>query len=378
MVELSRSVGFGSTYTSSHFSRYDYQSSILTEHGDLEDQYGPTSDQHLEDDNSFPCFIEHSVAGAIMKARGALKLLRIAQQDHPLLRTNSNDSEMKWVWTAHELDRLSHGHAYCRHEKPQETGLSVIDGGLLESHSYRVGLEAFRVFDTAPGSHFPQDSTNPLFVSSATVFDLHRFIENFPHALPSMTPTLSHVTSLVLSPLIRHINALSDALVSVLLSPSTYFHLRTHLTLARSYLLLTSPSFKSRVTWALFSSSEDFDAVDTSSRDNTTRRARSYSRSRPDGRNRQIRWAVGLARSLTETGTWPPAGADLSFHLRTVIIDSLEDGRSHNQATESNEKAPGSEKIMEEAEWRLGFAIRDLPVGTGREKWLNPLCKLGP
>jgi hypothetical protein len=28
-----------------------------------------------------------------------------------------------------------------------------------------------------------------------------------------------------------------------------------------------------------------------------------------------------------------------------------------------------------EAEYRLGFAIRDLPAGSGRERWLNPSCQ---
>lgn len=33
----------------------------------------------------------------------------------------------------------------------------------------------------------------------------------------------------------------------------------------------------------------------------------------------------------------------------------------------------GKAQVIEEAGWRLGFAIRDLPVGPGRDKWLNPL-----
>ncbi|KAF8271255.1 hypothetical protein EI94DRAFT_1797237 [Lactarius quietus] len=34
----------------------------------------------------------------------------------------------------------------------------------------------------------------------------------------------------------------------------------------------------------------------------------------------------------------------------------------------------GQSKIFAEAEFRLGFAIRDLPAGSGRERWLNPSC----
>jgi hypothetical protein len=82
-------------------------------------------------------------------------------------------------------------------------------------------------------------------------------------------------------------------------------------------------------------------------------------------------WAIGLASSLTARETWPPGGADLSFHLRTVIVDSLELGYKD---AEAEEKTLGRKRVLEKAEVRLGFAIRDLPVGAGRDRWLNPLC----
>lgn len=76
-------------------------------------------------------------------------------------------------------------------------------------------------------------------------------------------------------------------------------------------------------------------------------------------------WAVGLASALLEREIWPPVGADLSFFLRTVIVDSLEDTqRGHNLP----------KQVVNDASWRLGFAIRDLPIGPGRDRWLNPLC----
>lgn len=40
---------------------------------------------------------------------------------------------------------------------------------------------------------------------------------------------------------------------------------------------------------------------------------------------------------------------------------------------DSQEHELGSSRIAQEAEIRLGFAIRDLPSDTGRERWLNPL-----
>ena len=33
-------------------------------------------------------------------------------------------------------------------------------------------------------------------------------------------------------------------------------------------------------------------------------------------------------------------------------------------------------QIVKEAEWRLGFAIRDLPLDSGRAQWLNSTGKV--
>jgi hypothetical protein len=75
-------------------------------------------------------------------------------------------------------------------------------------------------------------------------------------------------------------------------------------------------------------------------------------------------------------------GADLSFFLRKVIVDSFEGenrgnaaggGEGEQDSPAGGEEGKGRHKVMEEAEYRLGFAIRDLPAGTGKEKWLNPL-----
>lgn len=55
-------------------------------------------------------------------------------------------------------------------------------------------------------------------------------------------------------------------------------------------------------------------------------------------------------------------------------MDSLEkDMRGGQQEERGREEEEG---VWEEAEWRLGFAIRDLPIGPGRDRWLNPTCEL--
>jgi len=81
---------------------------------------------------------------------------------------------------------------------------------------------------------------------------------------------------------------------------------------------------------------------------------------------------------LSERGVWPPGGAELGFALRRVIVDSLDEIRVEdtNVSSPSSPESPGRgvpcREVVKEAEWRLGFAIRDLPVNEGREEWLNP------
>lgn len=344
-----------------------HQAPVFGDH-EVPEEYNSFT-EGLEDEDAFPCFIESSISESILRARKALKLLRIAQPDHSLLQVILHHFNLKWVWTEDEVKALWNGHLVP--ELAEINGKSdtvVSEEQHVDSKHYRNELTGFNVFDLTPGSHFQQYSSVPNMSSTPAAHRIEAFIQHFPDILPSLTPTLPHVTKLVLSPLVRHVDTLSSALVSVLLSPSTPLYLPAHLTLLRSYLLLASPSFKSRVVGALFSTSDDF-----SSTPQTIASHRARSRSRP--RRKSKRWAVGLAKSLVDDGSWPPAGADLSFHLRTVIIDSLEDSRVlavPEHTTEHNAHL-ASERIIEEAEWRVGFAIRDLAVVTGKEKWLDPL-----
>jgi hypothetical protein len=73
-------------------------------------------------------------------------------------------------------------------------------------------------------------------------------------------------------------------------------------------------------------------------------------------------WAIGLSPNLLERETWPLVRADLSFFLRTDIVVSLD------KPKEMEDGKIECEQVVEEAEWRLGFAIRDLPTRAG---WKN-------
>jgi hypothetical protein len=98
----------------------------------------------------------------------------------------------------------------------------------------------------------------------------------------------------------------------------------------------------------------------------------------PPGTASAAKWGIGLGLGLSERGIWPPGGAELGFALRRVIVDSLDEIKiedSHGDIRVSQESlsmVKPCEEVVKEAEWRLGFAIRDLPVNEGREEWLNP------
>ena len=92
--------------------------------------------------------------------------------------------------------------------------------------------------------------------------------------------------------------------------------------------------------------------------------------------NTAPRWAVGLARHLLERESHDlPSGLvwrSTVSYLRTVIVDSL-DWTEHENRKCDEEGLEGRGSVAatvvpEEAEWRLGFAIKDLPEGSGKDR----------
>jgi hypothetical protein len=236
--------------------------------------------------------------------------------------------------------------------------------------SYKPEIEEeFRVFDMDPGD-FQAQSALQVVDRSATILD--RFIQRFPARLPSITPTLPHLTLLVFHKLLEHASTLSSTLLSIFLTSSNNLNLQLHLSLLRSYLLVTAPAFKSKLLGALFSDAGEY-GVDTTPHSMSLRSIRR----RPNGSKKSVvkeskqPWAIGLSPDLLEREIWPPVGGDLSFFLRTVIVDALNNGKP----MDDEEERKKTHIVVEEAAWRIGFAIRDLPTGHGRDKWLNPLCE---
>jgi Gamma tubulin complex component C-terminal len=359
---LSRSVGYyGGFATNRSKSTFISSGFDLGDDDDQEEGESVSSD-YIE---GFPRFISSDASEILIRARKSLKFLSTAQPDHPLLQHSASRRRVAWFWSNEEVSAAWDSKinlvdlSDAVEDKSASVAMSDSDTG-----SDSGPLEQFKVFSLEPGTHIPPSA-------QGAEMALQSFLANFPLHLPPLTPTLSHLSNLVLSPLIIHCTSVSGALISLLLSPGSHLHLHSHLVLLRSYLLLTLPAFTRRLQAALFSDSDDWNFEGST--------VRAMAKSTHSGKNiasggSAAQWAVGLGLGLAERDSWPPGGSDLSYYLRTVIVDSLEPlinvtGRETLQSSE------GRRRIFAEAEFRLGFVIRDLPTGSGRERWLNPSCE---
>lgn len=368
--DICDSVGYGGQQTG-RLATSSSEPEFAFERDDIDQDSGGEVTNSRTSDEIFPAFFPKAFAQALARSRRSLLLLRKAQPGHPILQqSNPKRRKIRWMWSEHEINSAwlqVSGEAYM-HSHSDEDILEHSDSQMRGSTS-TPSIADFALFNLEPGTHwFVGDAAGCITPSGATSSGFNAFARHFPSKLPSVTPSLATLTDLVLSPLALHVEQLSSSLVQTFLSPSAgYLMFSNHLTLLRSYVLLTSESFKSRLQSALFSDSPD-DETD----------AHSSSRTLPAHSKHASTWIIGLAHVLTEGKGWPPAGSELSYLLRTVIIDSLNNDfpqRQHEEHSQTrNMGGLNEEQLYEEAEWRLGFAVRDLPINSGQAKWLNPRC----
>lgn len=310
--------------------------------------------EKVEDD--YPSFFPPELLAILPAAQRSLILLKKAQSDHPLLNQPTQKAEVRWLWRKEDIDAVYLNAQNSYHTQTIQT--DDVEGEFkAPAQEYQPELEGLKIFDMEPGTSVHNSSLTPK-TSTSPVQD---FIDNFPDSLPPITPTLSHLTSVVFSGLVQRASILSSMLLNLFLDQPGQLNFRSHLILLRDFLLLTSTPFKLRLSTALFSDKEDYE-IDRKDRTISLQ----ILRTRKQVNESTQPWAVGLASALLEREIWPPVGADLSFFLRTVIVDSLEYPEG---------KGNPSKQVVGDASWRLGFAIRDLPTGPGRDKWLNPLCE---
>jgi len=310
-----------------------------------------------------PRFFSKELAKMLPAAQKSLILLKKAQPDHPLFNDTIERRAIQWLWTERDLYRLLN-EAYIPNH-PDES--SRVPSTL---HPSPDDISAqFKVFDLDPGSQLYQSLFDNRFTSFPES-SLQSFLATFPENLPPITPTLDHLASLIFQDLLDYSSQLSGALLSLLLTPSRTLDIRANLELLRSYLLISSSTFKSKLSNALFSDAGDYDLIDpaASSRDRFSLQNLRSPSSAPLSNTGRVSWAVGISQALLDSGEWPPVGAELNYVLRRVIVDSLENRHFNVDLDQARQD------VVEEAESRLGFAIRDLPTGRGKERWLNPSC----
>ena len=250
------------------------------------------------DEDVFPNFAPDALIEALPAARKSLILLRAAQADHPLLKTHTTgQDEIRWFWREEEI--LAEHPALPPKVAPDSVRVEDTEDPFAQ----------FVIFDMEPGTQIGPSCFDQEHITSS-IGNLETFIDTFPSKLPLITPTLSHLTSLVFKPLLQHASTLSSALLSLFISSSTRLNLQTHMKLLQSYLLLGSPEFKARLNRALFSDHEDTD-FDEQTRNPMSIYALRHWSSHVQRAEDSV-WAVGLAPTLLDRDTWPPVGADLS------------------------------------------------------------------
>jgi hypothetical protein len=358
--------------------------------------------------DDYPAFFSDEQKTQTLVAARGLKVLAAAAPAHPLLREYA-DRRCEWVWHEDQVERIHTGNYFRPFEDfhppspPRLSTASVDNQQTVHSVNYPPELASFKAFDMEPGAQWGSSSTHPTSLPiNTTPYQI--FLSTFPSDLPSSTPTLQHLATAILHPLQQQSNRLTNALLSLSLTPP--LSLPSHLSLLRAFALLSSQSFTYRLRCALFSESDGYQPVGRGTRARTRARlgikdARDVAAeaeeisSGPPGTGTTAsaaKWGIGLGLGLSERGIWPPGGAELGFALRRVIVDSLdemkvEEDRAGVVVTPPSPPPLGvplgvpldclgvvkpCEEVVKEAEWRLGFAIRDLPVSEGREEWLDP------
>ncbi|KAF8739710.1 Spc97 / Spc98 family, partial [Rhizoctonia solani] len=370
-----------------------------------------------------PSFFSERSKLVLGSAARALDILRRADPEHPLCRTDWAWKGPGWGWfdkDLHAVDALTQKHilnvrktlnglygaAYAitspveSEDNENETHSITSKDGISPSSEptetttsvpspsepvrvYKPEIATFSVFDQPPGSHIP-----------APIKDISvaQFISNGPRVLPLSAPTLPLLldVSLLALPL-AHSRLISSALFRVFTGRLAF---KAHLKVLRGFLLGDDAKFWSRLRGALFEEAgipHVSAAVGRGIRAgvrvrlgiaDTTRDNMADERAEREGRSRE--WGVGLAVGLSDregAGTWPPGGAELGLRLRHVIDDTLGVGWGIASTSDSDDEESetarerGPERIvLKETPWRLGFILRDLEEESpeGRARWLNP------
>ena len=249
-LEISLSVGFGGVpeFLSRKLSS---QKIITSDLGALDDD----EEENLDDDDDLDLLAEESTeelaifmqgepADTIFRTRKSLKILYIASPDHPIFTKHRRFKEVQWLWTSDSLLEISKDDYESNDLIDVPTNMATVENpsriDVPYAESYKPELQHFRLFDLEPGTHLDEPSISG--EKSSFIESLPKFIDTFPDSLPIFTPTFALLCRIILKPLLVHCQNLNKQTIHVFMEQNT-LHLRTHLILLRSYLMLTLHAF---------------------------------------------------------------------------------------------------------------------------------------
>ncbi|POW11501.1 hypothetical protein PSTT_05245 [Puccinia striiformis] len=298
-----------------------------------------------------PSFIPISLAESIFKAGVSLRILRRSNPFHPICLAYpvEEHGQSRWVWTPQDLKRAHTALSKQRRDMKIEIsawrhGIKLSDDPLLPIRRSRevyptsaqdieqaVDIEDFleaistglKPYDTQVGGsrHIDQRRKGLIEALEDRLRHCQLGSSGLLHSieLPSLD-ILTEVT--VLESLRCRSLEIDRCLLSFFLIDLDFLD---HLKVLDQFMFCNDVMFNQRLTNALFSPNED-----------------TFSKA--------SRRPVGVSARLLRRGTWPPGGFDLSFALRTVILDSV--------APDQRPAAYRESSAWTELEDRLSFAIR--------------------
>lgn len=222
----------------------------------------------------------------------------------------------------------------------------------------------WRLANQQPGTHFAtakQSLWSPTPLAELEGFINHHSALERP-LLPDSAPSLpQHISSSLLAPLLVHADLVSTALVWHYLDDLAFLD---HLDVLCAHWLGGDVGYLERVNAALFGK----DAAGAGEALALGKRARTRARLGLGNDNvdneraeEQREWGIGLGIGLSERTKWPPGGAELTYALRSAMVDE--------------ERGVAVNEVWENIEDKVSYAIRELPEDQRdgrRARWLNP------
>ncbi|PLW37816.1 hypothetical protein PCASD_11317 [Puccinia coronata f. sp. avenae] len=299
-----------------------------------------------------PSFIPITLAQSVFKAGTSLRILRRSNPFHPICLTYPIEEygQSRWVWTPQELEKAQDAFTKQRREMKRHisawrhgvkmpddtslvptrraiprspTGVQNIEQVLDIDHFLKKISTGLKPYGNQAGGTPDVDRHRKGLIETLEERLRHCQIDR-PGLLHSLQlPSLDILTEVtVLESLRCRSQEIDRCLLSFFLIDLEFLD---HLRILDQFMFCNDVMFDQRLTNALFSLSDD-------SLHETGRRP------------------VGVSARLLRRGTWPPGGFDLSFALRTVILDSV--------APDQRPASYRDSSAWNELEDRLSFAIR--------------------